>query len=170
MLLPQPMPLQLPLLLPPLLLLPQICSQPHRSSRCHHSCQLAAQTARATPNHTFCSDQQQIGCRCLPPELLPLLQICCPAADDTADATTATNAAAAADALQQCCLCWRFLCQCCCHCFSRYCLTQPSYREVGVHFKRVGDIKVSKRSVKSYVMILSGWCAVVGDIFTTALS
>ncbi len=28
-------------------------------------------------------------------------------------------------------------------------VTQPSYREVGVRFKRVGDIKVAKRSVKS---------------------
>jgi hypothetical protein len=34
-------------------------------------------------------------------------------------------------------------------------LTQPSYREVGVCFKRVGDIEVVKHSVKSYVTILS---------------
>jgi hypothetical protein len=49
-------------------------------------------------------------------------------------------------------------------------VTQPSYREVGVCFKRVGDIKVVKHSVKSYVTILSGQCAVVGGIFATALS
>ncbi len=49
-------------------------------------------------------------------------------------------------------------------------LTQPSYREVGVRFKRVGDIKVVKHRVKSYITILSGQCAVVGGIFTTALS
>ncbi len=42
--------------------------------------------------------------------------------------------------------------------------------EVGVRFKRVGDIKIVKRSVKSYVTILSGWCAVVGGIFASALS
>jgi hypothetical protein len=35
-------------------------------------------------------------------------------------------------------------------------VTQPSYREVGVCFKRVRDIEVAKRSVKSYVTILSG--------------
>jgi hypothetical protein len=28
-------------------------------------------------------------------------------------------------------------------------VTQPSYREVGVCFKRVGDIELVKRSVKS---------------------
>ncbi len=49
-------------------------------------------------------------------------------------------------------------------------VTQPSYRESGVHFKRVGDIKVVKRSVKSYVVIQSGQCAVFGGIFATALS
>jgi hypothetical protein len=49
-------------------------------------------------------------------------------------------------------------------------LTQPSYKKVGVHFKRVGDIKVVKRSVKSYVTILSGRYAVIGGIFATALS
>jgi hypothetical protein len=49
-------------------------------------------------------------------------------------------------------------------------VTQPSYREVGVHFKRVKDIEVVKRSVKSYVTILSGRCAAVGGIFATALS
>ncbi len=49
-------------------------------------------------------------------------------------------------------------------------VTQPSYRKVGVHFKRVGDIEVVKRSIKSYVTILSGQCAVVGGIFPTALS
>jgi hypothetical protein len=38
----------------------------------------------------------------------------------------------------------------------RYDLTQPSYREVGVRMKRVGDIEVVKRSGKSYVTILSG--------------
>jgi hypothetical protein len=35
-------------------------------------------------------------------------------------------------------------------------MNQPFYREVRVHFKRVGDIEVVKRSVKSYVTILSG--------------
>ncbi len=54
--------------------------------------------------------------------------------------------------------------------FEYLCVTQPSYREVGVHFKRVGDIKVVKCSVKSYVTILSGQCAVVGGMFATALS
>ena len=49
-------------------------------------------------------------------------------------------------------------------------VTQPSHRKVGVGFKRVGGIEVVKRSVKSYVMILSGRCAVVGGIFATALS
>jgi hypothetical protein len=34
-------------------------------------------------------------------------------------------------------------------------MTQSSYRKVGVCFKRVGDIEVVKRSVKSYVTILS---------------
>ncbi len=37
-------------------------------------------------------------------------------------------------------------------------------------FERVGDIEVVKRTVKSYVTILSGQCAVIGGIFATALS
>jgi hypothetical protein len=49
-------------------------------------------------------------------------------------------------------------------------VTQPSNREVGVCFKRVGDIKVVKCSVKSYSTILSGQCAVIGGIFATTLS
>ncbi len=39
-----------------------------------------------------------------------------------------------------------------------------------IHFERVGDIELVKRSVKSYITILSGQCAVISGIFATALS
>ncbi len=59
--------------------------RPRRSIKCHRSCQSAARAARATPNHTSCPAEDWLP---LPAaRLLPLLQICCPAADDTAHAT-----------------------------------------------------------------------------------